>query len=426
MARLVVRFWVLFLITVRLLSGDKELPRRFGSFDSVLWNFLRYSVAFDSSSTRVTLIYWKNSSLAYLAALLLLCGDVSQNPGPPEIFSCGVCALEVSNSDAAVCCDYCDHWIHVSCDPLLSIDNYNDMVSNPSTEPWFCFYCKESLSKHVGESSTTISALRGISCVCLNARSVVSKRFDLSVYVSIANYDIVAITETFLDDSIHDSHIAPPGYTVFRKDRNRHGGGVLLLIRDSLNASLRPDLDGQCEVLWVSIPTKFSSILLGVFYRCPLAPPSVLEALRSTVCSAVTHNQPVILCGDFNLPHIDWSITSPLIRSPAATMLCDIVSDCFLAQLVSANTRQDSILDLVLTNIPDRISQVTVCDNIPGTDHDAVKFVIDVELCSKANSPPRYLFDYSKIDQDHFVSIFSRIPWNLIDYGGDIELSWAM
>ena len=151
----------------------------------------------------VMLINWKNSSLAYLAALLLLCGDVSQNPGPPEIFSCGVCALEVSNSDAAVCCDYCDHWFHVSCDPLLSIDNYNDMVSNPSTEPWFCFYCKESLSKHADESSTTM--------------------------------------------------------------------------------------------LWVSMPTKFSSILLGVFYRCPLAPPSVLEALRSTVCSAVTHNQPVIV-----------------------------------------------------------------------------------------------------------------------------------
>ena len=52
-----------------------------------------------------------------------------------------------------------------------------------------------------------ISALNGISCVCLNARSVVSKRFDLSVYVSIAYYDIVAITETFLDDSIHDSHM---------------------------------------------------------------------------------------------------------------------------------------------------------------------------------------------------------------------------
>ena len=97
--------------------------------------------------------------------------------------------------------------------------------------------------------------------------------------------------------------------------------------------------------------------------------------------------QPVILCGDFNLPHIDWDTTSPSARTPAASMLCDIVSDCFLVQLVSASTRQDSILDLVLTNIPDDIFSVTVCDNIPGTDHDAVKFVIAAAMCPKVTPP---------------------------------------
>ena len=62
--------------------------------------------------------------------------------------------------------------------------------------------------------------------VCLNACSIVPKRFDLFGYVSAHKYDVVAITETFLDASVHDSHIAPPGYSVVRKDRNRHGGGV--------------------------------------------------------------------------------------------------------------------------------------------------------------------------------------------------------
>ena len=31
-------------------------------------------------------------------------------------------------------------------------------------------------------------------------------------------------------------------------------------------------------------------------------------------------------------------------------MFCDIVSDCFLTQLVSTSTRRDNILDIVLTN----------------------------------------------------------------------------
>ena len=115
----------------------------------------------------------------------------------------------------------------------------------------------------------------------------------------------------------------------------------------------------------------------------PHAPLSALEALRSSMCSVVTQNQIVILCGDFNLPHIDWDTISPSARTPAASMLCDMVSDCFLTQLVSANTHQDSILDLVLTNTPDDIVSVVVCDNIPGTDHDAVKFINSTAACPK-------------------------------------------
>jgi len=45
-------------------------------------------------------------------------------------------------------------------------------------------------------------------------------------------------------------------------------------------------------------------------------------------------------------------------------------------------------------------------------------------MCSKPISSC-YLYNYSKIDQDHFT--FSCPPWHLIDYNSDIEISnWAM
>jgi len=84
----------------------------------------------------------------------------------------------------------------------------------------------------------------------------------------------------------------------------------------------------------------------------------------------MSHNQSIVLCGDF-----------------------------ILVQLVSANTHQHNTLNLVLANIPDIIPSVSVCDNIPGTDHDAVNFV-GTEICSKAITS-RYLYNCSKIDQDH-------------------------
>ena len=57
-------------------------------------------------------------------------------------------------------------------------------------------------------------------------------------HITCNKFDVVVITETYLDNSIHDIHITPPGYTVFHKDRSRHGGGVLLFLRKALNGSL--------------------------------------------------------------------------------------------------------------------------------------------------------------------------------------------
>ena len=66
-----------------------------------------------------------------------------------------------------------------------------------------------------------------------------------------------------------------------------------------------------------------------------------------------------------------------------------------------------------------------VCDNIPGTNHDAIRFNVAVVTYPKV-TPSRYLYNYQKINQNHFVSIFSRVPWQMIDYNADVELSWAM
>ncbi len=42
--------------------------------------------------------------------------------------------------------------------------------------------------------------------------------------------EILAINESKLDDSFTDGEISIPGYTIVRKDRNRHGGGLLCIL----------------------------------------------------------------------------------------------------------------------------------------------------------------------------------------------------
>ena len=351
--------------------------------------------------------------------LLLLSGDVHCNPGP-EIYPCGFCCEPVTDIEA-VCCDCCDKWIHVSCDQGLSSAEYKSMVNNPCDGVWFCYNCATKLSQSAKPRANTGL----LSCVCLNARSVMSKRFDFLAYICARGFDFIAVTETFLDDSVHDSHVAPPGYSVFRCDRNRHGGGVMILVRDCFNSFRRHDLEANCELLWIELPTKASTILLGVVYRPPLSSVSYLEELHTSLLCAVKYNVPVILCGDFNLPNIDWTTVSPSPCTPDASMFCEIISDCFLSQLVSFNTRKDHILDLVLTTHPDHVSFISPCDSLPDTDHNAISFSVSAVLSSSSNNT-WFLYNYSDIDLTHFNSVFFRIPWNVIDHDGDIELSWSM
>ena len=51
--------------------------------------------------------------------------------------------------------------------------------------------------------------------------------------------DVLMITETKLDDSFPEQQFYIEGFNIpFRLDRNRHGGGLLLYIRNNINAVL--------------------------------------------------------------------------------------------------------------------------------------------------------------------------------------------
>ena len=94
----------------------------------------------------------------------------------------------------------------MSCDPALSDSLYDFMVQNPSNEPLYCLHCSNVGGSHPVSS---IPLAGDIHCAVMNVRSIVEKRFDLCAYLVTYQIDILAITETFLDNSVHDSSIAP-------------------------------------------------------------------------------------------------------------------------------------------------------------------------------------------------------------------------
>ena len=160
----------------------------------------------------VVIVNWNTTF--YRLCFLMLCGDVQPNPGPVDVYPCSVCGEPVRDDDKAVFCESCNLCAHVTCDPSLSDELYNHMVQNPSSDPWYCSMC--STGRHHCDSHTR-GGNKYFSCVCLNARSVLPKRFDLFAYICCHQIDILAVTKTFLDPSITDAEVCPSNYVVFRQ-----------------------------------------------------------------------------------------------------------------------------------------------------------------------------------------------------------------
>ena len=102
-----------------------------------------------------------------------------------------------------------------------------------------------------------------------------------------------------------------------------------------------------------------------------------------------------------------------------------MVNDNYLSQLVTVPTRGDNILDLLFSNSPYFITNVQVIDNLPGTDHDAIKFTSSVVLPGKS-SCKRLLYNYKRANLSLLLDVMSQVPWNTMELAGTIESSWML
>ena len=184
-----------------------------------------------------------------------------------------------------------------------------------------------------------------------------------------------ALTETWLQEHL-DAEINIDGYTIFRQDRvlqrhkGRNSGGVALYLRNDIAANAQPLLNysnGVVETLGLQI--KSQNFVIIVLYRQPddsigghrstnAEFTQALEVIKKALAGLPSPSPDIVLCGDFNLPHIQW--TTGTLRSGATTdeqnmvkTLRDLTEEHFLLQLIhKATHRHGNTLDLCFSNNP--------------------------------------------------------------------------
>ena len=199
----------------------------------------------------------------------------------------------------------------------------------------------------------------GFSFAHLNVRSIVNKMDQFRVLMSKKPFDVICLNETFCDSSISDGEMILPDYSIIRRDRNRHGGGVAMYIRNCLTLIRRNDLEtDDVECIWVEMKCKQRQhVLSGSIYRSPSSPIDFIAKLGDIIDRVSCERKETIVTGDFNCDASGDDSRSTCTSNP--------VISCFnlfqMLQLIHDPTRvsefTNSTIDLIFTSHPELVSE---------------------------------------------------------------------
>jgi hypothetical protein len=199
--------------------------------------------------------------------MIVMSGDIAINPGPIK-FPCGQCGKSVRSNQRVIQCEECLYRQHITC---IDLPLKEDDGLSTSSESWYCKPCmlpsftdsyfeisinnnEESADcDYVPCHSTTTSGLtdvnkdahdvfenltkarrcnpKSLMCGYLNINSIRNKHEYIRNLV-----DILFLSETKIDASFPDAQFSIDNFTMWRADRDKFGGGVMVYIRSDLAA----------------------------------------------------------------------------------------------------------------------------------------------------------------------------------------------
>ena len=128
----------------------------------------------------------------------------------------------------------------------------------------------------------------------------------------------------------------------------------------------------------------------------------------------------IVIAGDFNLPNIDWININATSENPIYSHFIKIINDYFLWQVIDFPTRENNILDLILTSIPEKLTNIEGSQDILVTDHKLVKFCINLRISKKLKAERR-VYNFKKADWQGLKQTLKTVPWDLCFVDDDVN-----
>ena len=350
-------------------------------------------------------------------------------------FPCITCKKSVKKNQKALLCTTCNQWIHISCAgvPRKMYDDESEYFLN-----WQCRKCVLSLlpfydSEHEidevtkKDSPTLINkppkyyfAGKGFKFAHLNVVSLVKNFEEVKLFLHNNEVDLLALNETRLDDTIFDSEISIPMYHLIRKDRNRHGGGVAIYLKNSLNIQMvEHESLSHLEAICIKLCLKGTKPILFVnWYRPPNSKTHVWDHYENFLEFADSLNLNIIIMGDINY---DLLKTQNNVLNDKYLSLNSIYS------LHQVNTSEPTrithesatLLDHIITNNLNNVQSYGVT-HVGMSDHSLSYLVWKF---SHQNDLPRTIQyrNFRNVVKEDFKNDLRNQPWKEIMSYSDLD-----
>ena len=251
--------------------------------------------------------------------------------------------------------------------------------------------------------------------VChINAQSIFNK-LDL-IAVELGTYDIITVSETWLDQTISTSDLVLPSYQIpIRLDRNRHGGGVAIYVKKCIPFVERIDLIiPNLEAMWIEVNLCNRKVIIGNFYIHQRFTDWNMVEVSIEQASQICPN--LIIIGDFN---------QDMLNDRKSQNIRNIINIFNLNQVIDTPPRitphSSSLIDLILISdslhCTDRGTFVPFC-----SDHHGIYFSTDF-MNTKQTSYSRKIWQYENADFEQYRQKLSECNWEIQSESFDEQIT---
>ncbi|OWF43390.1 hypothetical protein KP79_PYT24916 [Mizuhopecten yessoensis] len=271
---------------------------------------------------------------------------------------------------------------------------------------------------HVSSDKYIENLPKGMKFAHLNIYGLSNKLDQIKILLRKRTFDVLALTESKLDSSTDPPDISIHGYSAYRRDRNKHGGGVIVYVKDSLTVVDESSsiVDGM-EVLVLKInQTNSSSIRCVSVYRPPSEKVDWFPQFDQIIENVSAPDQPLIVMGDFNIDEL---------KNKRLKTQMNVYS---LHQNITSPTREtttsETLIDHIYTSDSFSCREAGVIP-LGISDHHLVYAVRKVNFAHTNSDHINIKYrNFKKINVDEFKAHMAQVPWSVIEVFDSIDDSW--